>query len=113
MFAPYTRLPSILYTYTVKLYSSLDAGALKRGGGGGDSTYDAGFDDPNLIPNPNPSPSPIPGPSPNPNPSPNPIRYDAGFAVAKCGQIDAPNNYKRQRAANEAADYLKPDGAFG
>jgi len=51
-------------------------GALKRGGGGGDSTY------------------------------------DAGFAVAKCGQIDAPNNYKRQRAANEAADYLKPDGNF-
>ena len=38
--------------------------------------------------------------------------YDAGFAVAKCGQIDAPNNYKRQRAANEAADYLKPDGNF-
>ena len=40
------------------------------------------------------------------------VAYDADYAVAKVGQIDAPNNYKRQRAANEAADYLKPDGAF-
>ena len=40
------------------------------------------------------------------------VAYDADYAVAKVGQIDLPNNYKRQRAANEAADYLKLDGSF-
>ena len=38
--------------------------------------------------------------------------YAAYYAVAKVGQLDLPNNYKRQRAANEGADYLKADGSF-